>query len=149
MELDQRYFNAIRTLYDLSKRGTLWKTMNTVWKRAIPHFVEKRRRDGSEGCHAGLALGRRVSSITDIYPMCIGTSKLRGKSLCVANVFSSAFSGVRASRTYFAIRPWRVCVGDFFIDGKRRISPWPGKSRLSDEELAEFNAMLRSRGLHI
>lgn len=146
MDLEERQFAAITALYDLSRRGTLWRVLNTLWKRAIPGFVEKRNKKGGVGCHAGLALGKKtVNCITDIFPMCIGTSRKHGKSIRVSDVFPSSAK----KTTYFAIKPVRVQIKDFFIDGERQISPMPGKAALTDGELKEFESALARNGLHI
>lgn len=147
MDIEERRFSAIKTLYDLSRRGTLWLVLNTVWENARSWFVSKPTKAGGIGHHAGLALGKKnITGITDIYPMCIGTSLRHGASICVANVFS----GSGKKNTYFAIRPFRVRMSDFFSeDGVQQITPMKNKPALTKKELDEFNAALIKHGLHI
>lgn len=154
MDIQKRRRMAVTALYDLSRRGTLWLVLNTVWKRVSPSFVIKPDRDGGPGYHAGLALGKRNLSDADtLFPMLVGTSKRSGASLELSAVFaeSDEEAGKRAKRkTYFAIRPFKVTLDDFFSeDGRRQITPLPSKSRLTDDELRRFNGFLMKYGLRL
>lgn len=151
MDIDKRRLAAFKALYDLGRRGTLWRVLNNVWSRAVPNFVWKKRGNGKPGMHAGLALGRRsdVTALFQFYPMCIGTSKKKGISLGVKDVFQLDKSGKHPSQTYFAIRPYPVRFADFFGQEGRQIEPMRPKTCLTKDELRRFNNLLLARGLHI
>ncbi len=151
MDIDDRRLAAFKALYDLGQRGTLWNVSNNVWNRVVPHFFWKRHSNGEPGMHAGLALGRRAdaTSLSQDFPMCIGTSKKKGVCLCVRDVFPRDKSGKHGSQTYFKIKPHPVRLEDFFGEEGRQIRPMDPKSRLADDELEQFNELLWEMGLHI
>ena len=133
----ERFLRAMMSLLDMT-RGTLWRVKEAVWIRRVPGYV-----DGGRKLHVGLAVRRNPpTSVSDIFPLLIGTSREYGDPGGRLSV-SGCFGPVSKKLTYFRYRPVQSPLADAWDEAEgAMIRRNHFKPRLSPDEAKRLNALL-------